>query len=414
MSDRPGFALSVDADGAPVVEVTSREPFGPRPSREGEMLAPAEYLAEAELVTLMVSGDSTESGPQWRWIEVDVPTELPWVRTHRRPIDLSQGSDDRRFLEALVARGSMRIVWRNEELETVQSIESRRTVYEELLANTAGMDAAAWQAELDVQRENQLSGHGVWPRPKRRRRRTAEPPARPIPFFATRSGALPRTGRATVADERLPRGARHPQAEPSFWVTEEPVPDAAAICDRLAAAFPETGLWPLCWAVEGGAEGHLHGARDVNEVDGALPDGIGGVDVAGGALLAPTAAFAETIGDEARPIVLVPCNRPADVPAMTGFDTIDIEPVALSAGLRSWEERFAAVLVALAPGVLTLAVGSGPATLDAAREVIAEFDSAGVANPDGASHAERAAALLGGQQVTSLYAGPRRWELFIE
>jgi hypothetical protein len=72
---------------------------------------------------------------------------------------------------------------------------------------------------------------------------------------------------------------------------------------------------------------------------------------------------------------LVPVCRPADVLAAIGW----LGPCnhysdmgALSAVLRSWEDRFNAFIIEVGFSTITLAVGSAPSTLEAARAVAAE------------------------------------------
>jgi hypothetical protein len=54
---------------------------------------------------------------------------------------------------------------------------------------------------------------------------------------------LPRDGAVTVGGVKLPAGSRRL----GYWATDAPTPDAVALADRLAAAFPRTGLWPVLW-----------------------------------------------------------------------------------------------------------------------------------------------------------------------
>src|SRR5262245_14090707 len=75
--------------------------------------------------------------------------------------------------------------------------------------------------------------------------------------------------------------------------------------------------------------------------------------------------------------MLVPCTRPADAVAATyqvcGSAYAGVEnPGDVSSVLRSWEERFAAVLVAAEPGVITLAVGAPPQNSEQALHIAAE------------------------------------------
>jgi Domain of unknown function (DUF4253) len=75
-------------------------------------------------------------------------------------------------------------------------------------------------------------------------------------------------------------------------------------------------------------------------------------------------------------IGLFAVQRPADVPARIGWLgplNHGLEGSALSAVLRSWEDRFGAVLVGLGFATMTLAVASPPTTTEDALRVAAEF-----------------------------------------
>jgi hypothetical protein len=72
-------------------------------------------------------------------------------------------------------------------------------------------------------------------------------------------------------------------------------------------------------------------------------------------------------------VMLVPVNRPADVVSVLGIGmTVYHSDDELTAILRSWEERFGAVVSALGPGTLDLAVGAPPRNEDDARRFAAE------------------------------------------
>ena len=76
------------------------------------------------------------------------------------------------------------------------------------------------------------------------------------------------------------------------------------------------------------------------------------------------------------PMGVVEAARPADVPAVLAWGGIGNYPhqdlVGLSAVLRSWEERFGAVLVLLGPATLVLSVADPPRTRGTAERVAAE------------------------------------------
>lgn len=73
-------------------------------------------------------------------------------------------------------------------------------------------------------------------------------------------------------------------------------------------------------------------------------------------------------------ILVVPCTRPADVPATLGWlgpCNYDYDGSDISAVLRSWEERFGAVVMTLGPATLTLQVPNTP-TEEAEQEKLAQ------------------------------------------
>ncbi len=70
--------------------------------------------------------------------------------------------------------------------------------------------------------------------------------------------------------------------------------------------------------------------------------------------------------------MIVPCNRPADCVALIGGLAVEADTAGISAVIRSWEERFGAVLVAVEPSTATLAVTAPPTTPEQALAVAAE------------------------------------------
>ncbi|NNG20033.1 DUF4253 domain-containing protein [Naumannella sp. ID2617S] len=151
-----------------------------------------------------------------------------------------------------------------------------------------------------------------------------------------------------------------------------------AVADR----FPSSGIWPV----------KLGGATALEP--GWLSGGVGSprpVTEDAEALLARTYAAAEGLPDlepwrtewkglaqaeaarddraEVRPLagshalLLVPVTRPADVPAAlgwTGAEAYEYLGASVSAVLRSWEDRFGAVLVGLGADRLRLSVARPP------------------------------------------------------
>jgi hypothetical protein len=69
--------------------------------------------------------------------------------------------------------------------------------------------------------------------------------------------------------------------------------------------------------------------------------------------------LAGLVGVAAR-LMIVPCNRPADCIALIGGLAVEVDGAEISAVIRSWEERFGAVLVAVEPSLATLAITAPP------------------------------------------------------
>jgi hypothetical protein len=72
-------------------------------------------------------------------------------------------------------------------------------------------------------------------------------------------------------------------------------------------------------------------------------------------------------------LMLVPVNRPADVGSVLGPGLTEyLSDDEITAVLRSWEERFGAVVSVMTPSTLALAVGAPPRDDDQARRLAAE------------------------------------------
>jgi hypothetical protein len=191
----------------------------------------------------------------------------------------------------------------------------------------------------------------------------------------------------------------------ALWVTDRPVPDATSAWWALAQQFPTTGLWPLLLQPLGESgrpwdAGEFHPASEADvealDVHRLLEDGWDGWLVPinnpwprGTGPLAPfgpefpglaplqrsSVAIAVPVatGGSAR-IGLVSCRRPADAVALMGWlGTINrIGPAQTSAVLRSWEDRFGAILVGLSFATITVLVSRPPVSEDDALRVAAE------------------------------------------
>ena len=232
-------------------------------------------------------------------------------------------------------------------------------------------------------------------RPLPLRRRTLSPPKPPPPFFARRAGALPPNGTPAVGGVRLPRGSRCLH----HWATDAPVRAPGALAARLAGAFPRTGLWPVLWDSSGdGPDNYAHATGDPAAADrlnveeilrgvwstygmkGRFPGlapgsgdrdpGSAAADPFGTLAKAPRPAGVPTTGSV---VMLVPVNRPADVASVLGLQVTEVmSDDALTAVLRSWEERFRAVVTTVGAGTLGLVVDAPPSSQRDARKLAAE------------------------------------------
>jgi len=248
-------------------------------------------------------------------------------------------------------------------------------------------------------------------------------------YRATKPGTLPVADDATaVGGVRLPAGhlvdvdrsnvadPKKVPAGPVAWVSDDPVEELGTLWSDLAERFPDTGLWPL-----------ILERRDDRWWDEALdptmsrqPDQLAGIDVEASlagwwtenlpsaeelsepasakwvdGMLAPfghrfpglAAAPDAPLRQETRTkvpagsghLALVPVERPADAPAVLGWTGPlnyynDVGPFTVV--LRSWEDRFGAVVVGLGFDTLAMVVRRPPTTGDETIAVAAEHYAA--------------------------------------
>lgn len=335
-------------------------------------------------------------------LRVSVPGDITGALSSHRYIDLAPQSEEARLFAALAAQETVRLRWVTEGVELLYRLphehrdswrqalatnetrteEERHARYEEMLAS-----GHASTSELPFYRR-------VTPR---RPRRTAEPPASPIPFFAKRSGSVPTARRPTIAGVRLPPGRRAPDSLPSYWISDERLEAAGEAASTIARAFAETGLWPLLWPWDADPAAYLGQPIEPDRIDAidveavlrrgwdrlaAHPAGLGEPvgprfpGLAAGSLVDPAAArdpfqLAELLNVAAR-LMIAPCNRPADCVALIGGLAVEVDGAEISAVIRSWEERFGAVLVAVEPSLATLAITAPPSVPEQALTAAAE------------------------------------------
>jgi hypothetical protein len=229
---------------------------------------------------------------------------------------------------------------------------------------------------------------------------------------------VPADGPVRLGSVQLPAGRRvsgWDDEPPRLWATTEPVPSAGHVWQALTDIHPDTGLVPILLGfLDGGHEGRPWdngelGTRCdlavVQRLDAATvlaqqwaDSAPAGEDLAEdpdcAAMVAPygeqfpglaraqtqpltEAELSRALGwlGSAR-IGLVPAARPADVLALVGYDgTVNRygSPELLSAALRSWEDRFGAVLVEVGFAHIRLLARRPPRTLPDAQAAAAEL-----------------------------------------
>ncbi|HYY33727.1 MAG TPA: DUF4253 domain-containing protein, partial [Gaiellaceae bacterium] len=355
---------------------------------------PAEYLREPSAFGFMSSGP--ERG-KWRHVRVraGAPVEGLWRPLAERQLDLSEGSEERAVLAVLATQDEIPLVWINEGVEVAfRAPEAERLAWQIALENTHGMGAKEWKEEMAELAWQESPSWRPGPRPRRHRPRTASPPTQPLPFFASRSGTIPRARGAELAGLALPAGRRYPRGLPAaYWGSDEPLANVRRVASALASAFPETGLWPLLWRWEEDPNAYLGGHGDLDAIDHVdvaavmqefwsrtpWPPGstepftdFPGLAPSSGDGRPPAYEPFQEAAEEAARLLLVPCNRPADAITMLGGLGGEVEGPIISAVFRTWEERFSAVAYEVEPDLVMVAVAAPPTSDDHALRVAAE------------------------------------------
>ncbi len=226
-------------------------------------------------------------------------------------------------------------------------------------------------------------------------------------MFRATPGTLPAAGAREVGGVALPDGrlvtADEGDGAAVAWISTAilPADRLDELVRALAAAFPRTGLWPLQakglqdhdlarpWGdgeVEGPSgdavpdalsvlarAGAEHAAEDPDEEEDepSVPAVTGLASAVPGADL--EADSLETGSDGG--LLLVPVARPADVPAALGWMgavNYDMSGEDHAAVLRSWEERFGAVLVGIGFDTLLVQVGQRPESAQQIDDLLRE------------------------------------------
>jgi hypothetical protein len=229
---------------------------------------------------------------------------------------------------------------------------------------------------------------------------------------------IPADGPVRLGPVQLPDGRQLSawNAAPLLWASGKPVPGAAQVWQALSEMHHDTGLVPILLAfLTGDHEGRPWDAGeldlrcDLSAVDKLDPGSVlaqawaekaptageyerepeffagwfpaFGLEFPGLApaqdqeLTSPELAAALRWFGPAR-IGLVPAARPADVLALVGFNGTANgygTPELLSAVLRSWEDRFGAVLIEVGFAHIRMLVRRPPRTLHDAQAVAAEL-----------------------------------------
>ena len=393
---RVTVSLRESAEGDVYVDVLTREPLGPYKLLDRQW-EPEQYLNQEVdpgrvQLTCVLEPDSGLWLPHLR---ASTPF---WSET--RYLDITAQSEERRLLEGMIGQEDFEILWANEGVRARRSVhEGTREALEETFSRFPDLDRATWQEAVA---ETEWRGSENWrpgPRPRKPRRRTARPPSGvELRYFAERTGTLPREGASHVGGIKLPRGRRLG----GFWCADEAVPEAAALASALAADFSATGLWPLLWDNFDEPTGYMSGLGELQWIEGVDAGGLLerewsahvprpewveplGIAFPGlapeiardpsmrfdpfGTLKSHRLATGERLDMR---LLVVPCNRPADALTALGFGGVELQSEEVSAILRSWEDRFGAVVTQLDPGCTVLSVEAPPRTFASALGVAAE------------------------------------------
>jgi hypothetical protein len=229
------------------------------------------------------------------------------------------------------------------------------------------------------------------------------------------AGRVPPGGPVQLGQVQLPEGRRLPEwgaSSPLLWATSKPVSAAGQIWQALSGMHHDTGLVPILLAfLGGGPQGRPWDADELDSrCDLAAVDRLDAASVLAQqwASSAPTrkeferepeffAGWFPLFGLESPGLApgqdreltsaalrwfaparigLVPAARPADVLAQVGFNGTANgygTPELLSAVLRSWEDRFGAVLIEVGFAHIRMLVRRPPRTPHHAQAVAGEL-----------------------------------------
>ena len=267
MKFRAQLRLVERQDASIGAEIITPELLGPEGVGDRGMLDPAGYLNDQQITLTNFIHDGLRRG--FPAVIVHIPRAGQWIYVVERPLDLSAGSEERALTERLVDQGEVEFRWVNESVIIRKGFHpGLRQWWRRTLDETAGTSPEEWMALLVSFRHDFSEWPGGARPPMRPKRRAVPAPATPVPFFARGSGAVPRSGRATVAGVRLPKGTRHPAFAPAYWVSDERVNDAAGLAAEIAQTFPQAGVWPLLWLYDEDPEAYMAQPGDAGLIDG--------------------------------------------------------------------------------------------------------------------------------------------------
>jgi Domain of unknown function (DUF4253) len=337
----------------------------------------------------------------------------------RQFLDTSHGSAERRLLERLMEQETFDVLAPREGVRLVRSQPDLKGWLAPRLEKTAGLTHEDWQDAVRMVNEGMR-----WPRAAiAGDLATVVPPFEPGAFGASAVGAVPEEGAPKVAGIQLPEGSRWPsdpgldQTAGVFWASDERCPSAFDLARRLAAEFPDTGLWPMLWDFEDEPSSYSDATADLSaahaiDADTALAalwnafsppldaiepftDGFPGTASAVEEDLdaPPFAPFglavADSLGVAAARVLLVPCQRPADAIGVLAIESERVGQEARVSILRSFERRFGAVPIYLAPSEIVLAVARQPRSHEQSLLLAAELYAFAPGEEDGRSGALR-------------------------
>jgi hypothetical protein len=213
-------------------------------------------------------------------------------------------------------------------------------------------------------------------------------------MFRAIPGHLPAADARDLAGIALPPGrivtAQEGAGAPVAWVSIEQLSEnrLTELVRALAAAFPQTGLWPMqALGLEGGLD-RPWGDGEMDGPEGEISDALAmlraldhsdnppvpSVTTLAAAQPGPDLR-AEQLDVEAGGLLLVPVARPADVPAAVGWwggTNYCMSGADFSAVLRSWEDRFGTVLVSIGFDTMTVQVGRRPESAEQVDALLRE------------------------------------------